>query len=148
MRTVPLVGMSVVALLALAACGTESAAGPATSTSPSASPSATAGPTSLTVTVLDSKGAAPQSWTLTCDPTGGTHPDPAAACSALAAVPAPFTPVSPKVACTEIYGGDQTATIVGTYAGEPVDASYDRTNGCEIARWDALAPVLVIPGGV
>jgi hypothetical protein len=42
------------------------------------------------------------------------------------------------VACTQIYGGDQLATITG--AG--VQASFSRANGCEIARWDALRPVL------
>ena len=27
----------------------------------------------------------------------------------------------------------------GTVAGAPVDAALSRANGCEIARWDALA---------
>jgi hypothetical protein len=45
-------------------------------------------------------------------------------------------PVAPNVACTEIYGGPATARVRGTLAGKAVDARFDRTNGCEIARWE------------
>ena len=45
------------------------------------------------------------------------------------------------MACTEIYGGDQVALVEGS----GFRAILNRTNGCEIARWDALAPVLEIP---
>lgn len=41
-----------------------------------------------------------------------------------------------------MYGGPQTATIDGLWRGQRVHASYSRTDGCEIARWEALAPVL------
>lgn len=51
-------------------------------------------------------------------------------------------PVPDDQACTMIYGGPQTATITGTLNGEDVDSSFSRTNGCEIARWDALVKVL------
>lgn len=104
---------------------------------------------SLTITLAaDDKGTGSTSWRLTCEPAGGTHPDPAAACAALAAVDDPYGPVPPDVACTEIYGGSAVATITGTADGDAVDARYTRTNGCEIARWDALGPVLPgpIPG--
>jgi hypothetical protein len=80
--------------------------------------------------------------TLTCDPTGGTHPDPAAACAALDAHPEALHPVPGDMACTQIYGGDQVALA----AGNGVHATFNRSNGCEIERWDALAPVLEIPG--
>jgi len=79
--------------------------------------------------------------TLTCDPDGGTHPDPNGACDTLLENEDALEPVAGDVACTQIYGGDQVATITG--AG--VQASLSRTNGCEIARWDALADVLVLP---
>jgi hypothetical protein len=52
------------------------------------------------------------------------------------------------VACTEIYGGPDVATITGSVDGEPVDATVTRSNGCEIARWDALEPVLGEPSGL
>ena len=75
--------------------------------------------------------------TLTCDPDGGSHPDPAGACDALLENEDALEPVPGDVACTEIYGGDQVATITGS-----VDARFSRANGCEIDRWDRLAPVL------
>jgi hypothetical protein len=46
------------------------------------------------------------------------------------------------MACTQIYGGDQVARI----RGDNLQATFNRTNGCEIARWDALAPVLDLGG--
>jgi hypothetical protein len=126
----------------LAACGAQQAGDGTGSASPSA-PAAT----QLTITARPAPTAAAQTWTLRCDPAGGTHPDPAAACAELAKATDPFSPTPLDRACTMIYGGAQTATITGTYRGHPVDASYERGNGCEIARWDAIATVLVIPGG-
>ena len=79
-------------------------------------------------------------WTLRCNPTAGTLPRPGRACARLLAGGAKlFAPLAKNVVCTEIYGGPQTATVTGTFRGEPVDASFARTNGCEIARWDSLA---------
>ena len=50
-----------------------------------------------------------------------------------------------EAVCTQIYGGDETATVTGVVRGQQVDASFNRTNGCEIARWEALAPLLALP---
>jgi hypothetical protein len=83
-----------------------------------------------------------RSATLTCDPDGGTHPDPAKACDALLSHEDALEPVSGDVACTQIYGGPQEASVVGV----EVNARFSRTNGCEIARWEALKPVLEIEG--
>jgi hypothetical protein len=84
-------------------------------------------------------GTAAQEWTLTCDPPGGSHPDTSAACAVLAGLdPTVFDPVDPNQMCTQIYGGPETATVRGTWDGEPLDASFARNNGCEIARWDAI----------
>ena len=75
-------------------------------------------------------------WTLLCPP-GGTLPAPDRACSALDALGADaFEPVPPDVACTEIYGGPQVAEVSGTHKGKPVLARFNRSNGCEIDRWD------------
>jgi len=83
---------------------------------------------------------------LTCDPNGGTHGDPAKACAALDAHPEALHPVPMDTACTEIYGGDQVAEIEGSGPdGAKVRAILNRANGCEIARWDALAPVVELP---
>jgi hypothetical protein len=137
-RRPPVAGLLTAGVL-LAACGTQSGGG-------SPNPSASAA-TQLSITARSAPTAPAQTWTLTCDPAGGSHPNPAAACAALAATADPFSATPPDRACTMIYGGAQTATIVGTYRGLSVNASYSRTNGCEIARWDTVAAVLVIPGG-
>ena len=41
-------------------------------------------------------------------------------------------------ACTEIYGGPETATVIGTIDDQPVDTIVNRTNGCGIDEWDRL----------
>jgi aminoglycoside phosphotransferase (APT) family kinase protein len=76
-----------------------------------------------------------------------TLPDPAAA---LAAVrrhgEAVFFPKpGPPRLCTQQYGGPQTAVVTGWYLGREVNSRFSRTDGCEIARWRAMAPLL---GGV
>lgn len=96
----------------------------------------------LTITVVADPQAQPVTWTLTCDPPGGDHPDAEAACAVLDTVPTPFAPVPAGTMCAQVYGGPETATITGTWRGERVDASYRRTDGCEIARWRRLGPVL------
>lgn len=108
----------------------------------------TAGParTDLVVEVRLGPGAAPTRTTLTCDPPGGDHPDPAAACAALAREPDPFVPLPADAICTEIYGGPETATVTGTYAGRPVALTLSRTDGCRIAQWDRLGALLPSPG--
>jgi hypothetical protein len=44
------------------------------------------------------------------------------------------------------YGGPATARVTGRWAGRAVDATYDRSNGCEIARWDRFVPLLPAMG--
>lgn len=106
---------------------------------------ATTPATDLTVTVDDGSGT-PTTWRLTCAPDGGDHPDPAGACAALDRDGATALPPTPADrACTMIYGGPQRATVTGTWRGTAVDAPFDRTNGCEIARWQALVPLLPDP---
>jgi hypothetical protein len=51
-------------------------------------------------------------------------------------------PVSPDTACTEIFGGPDTASLQGTIEGEGVDVDLTRANGCEIERFDAAVPLL------
>jgi Subtilisin inhibitor-like len=108
-------------------------------------PAASAWPNaSLKVTVWpDGKKAASQSWTLRCDPRPrGTHPDPAAACVALARHARALKPVPPNVGCTQQWDGPEVALVRGTFRGKPVRAWFNRTNGCEIGRWDALSALL------
>ena len=67
----------------------------------------------------------------------------ATACRRLRALsPAAFLPKPASVACTELYGGPQTGRIRGTVGGRRVDGRYERTDGCEIGRFDRVRPVL------
>ena len=45
-------------------------------------------------------------------------------------------------ACTQIYGGPETARVTGTIGGEKVDRRFSRTNGCEIADYTRVAGLL------
>jgi hypothetical protein len=45
-------------------------------------------------------------------------------------------------ACTQIYGGPETAHITGTIDGEKVDRRFSRTNGCEIADFNRAGELL------
>ena len=95
--------------------------------------------TALTITLVSDEGVDPETYELECDPPGGDHPQAAEACKALDAAGArAFEPVAKDQACTDLYGGPQTATVEGTYDGDPVDATFSRTNGCEIDRWEQL----------
>ncbi len=53
-----------------------------------------------------------------------------------------FEPVPAATACTEIFGGPETASVVGTLSGDPVEAQFSRANGCEIERFDQFVPLL------
>jgi hypothetical protein len=69
--------------------------------------------------------------------------DSSGACAAAARLrPSDFQPVPRDQACTQIFGGPETARVEGELNGEPVAATFNRSNGCEIARWDAVAELL------
>ena len=136
-------GVLVLASLALlAGCGAqpEDPQGP-----PADAVGAPAG-TDLRVVVDRGDGTEPETYTLACDgEDGSTHPDPEAACAHLGSLDEPFAPLPADVVCTEQYGGPETASIVGRWDGGPVDVELSRTDGCRIAQWDALGPVLPAP---
>jgi len=100
----------------------------------------------LTVTVQGVGDGADGRYEVRCRPSGGSHPDAAGACAALERNTRwgrdAFAPVPRDALCTMQYGGPATARVTGTWAGRPVDATYDRANGCAIARWDRLVPLL------
>ena len=83
-------------------------------------------------------GEPPRTKTIRC-----ASADESALCERLAALRLrDIEPPSRATACTELYGGPQTATITGTLRGEPVDLELTRVNGCEIARWEAAGALL------
>jgi hypothetical protein len=114
----------------LAACGSDQAAAPAA-----------AGLADLVVRV-DGDGAkgpdAARELTVKC-----ATPGQSTACGAAAGVSASdLAPTPGGQACTQLYGGPETASIVGSLRGQPVDARFARTDGCEIARWEHVRPLL------
>jgi subtilisin inhibitor-like len=127
-------------LTLLAAAASVAGAAPATAAAPPAAPD------HLVVTVRHSGRATDGTFALACHPAGGRHPQPAAACAAVTRASRgardPFAPVPGDAVCTMIYGGPATARVTGTWHGRPVAASFDRSNGCELSRWDALVPLL------
>jgi subtilisin inhibitor-like len=123
-------------VLSLAACGDEEVGDPAATN------------TSIEVTFWpEGRGERePPTVILECDPAGGSHPRPDEACETLYANEDALDPVAGDVACTQIYGGPQEAHIAGVVRGGAVDVMFSRNNGCEIDRWDRLAPLLEISG--
>ncbi|MFI6608330.1 SSI family serine proteinase inhibitor [Streptomyces sp. NPDC050507] len=103
--------------------------------------------THLTVVVSGSGNPeADGTYELDCDPAGGSHPVAQQACDRLAQLPGesadPFAPVSRNAMCTQQFGGGATARITGTWEGRTIDSAFERTNGCEIGRWNSLRPLL------
>jgi hypothetical protein len=148
-RAIGIATTTIVLCLLLCGCGGTPTGGPEPgpgSPSVSATSATESAGTDLVIVVDDGAGAT-TTWTLSCDPAAGTHPDPTAACRALQAHgAAALPPVRKDVACTQIYGGPQRATITGTWQGRQVRSSFSRVNGCEISRWELLRGLLP-PGG-
>jgi hypothetical protein len=98
--------------------------------------------------VLDDGSGVRSTWTLTCQPTGGDHPDPTKACGVLGANgDKAFRPTPAGQACSQVYGGPQKALVRGTWRGKAVSAQFDLENGCEVSRWNMLLG-LHPPGGL
>jgi hypothetical protein len=144
-----LAGHLVVVLALLAGCGSEGGGGPAEATD-----------TVTELQILFWKGRTgpnplgrvlgerrfgrgkPTTWTLTCDPPGGTFPDPEEACNKLDELDRPFVDTPDDAVCTEQFGGEQVAAVSGVYRDETVNTRFSRDDGCEIARWDEHAFLL------
>lgn len=86
----------------------------------------------------------PQSFEVTCKDgkAEGTHPNLEGACDVLLNADFALFTVDVDKACPEIYGGDNLAIVVGHVKGKGVSTEFSRINGCEIARWDAMVPLL------
>ncbi|WP_225993642.1 SSI family serine proteinase inhibitor [Actinomadura rudentiformis] len=133
----------------MAGCGSDKATSSPgdSSATTSVSPSGSSGnpKDTLTVQVKAAAKAAAKTWTLSCDPAGGDHPKAGEACAAVAKAKDPFQPPPSGQMCTKIFGGPEIATVKGTWQGKPVNAKFSRTDGCELSRWEKLAPLF---GGV
>ena len=96
----------------------------------------TAVATDLSITAWPQGQGRSRTWTLTCEPAGGTLPGAASACSRLTI--SALRPLPRDTVCTQIYGGPQRARVTGKVDGRRVDARFSRVNGCEIHRWDGV----------
>ncbi|MGW3324990.1 SSI family serine proteinase inhibitor [Streptomyces virginiae] len=104
-------------------------------------------PDRLTIAMADTGNRRlDREYRLECGPVGGDHPEAEGACARLDQFARegkdPFAPVSKRQICTMQHGGPATARITGTWNGHKVDATFRRTDGCEIRRWDELEPLL------
>ncbi len=142
-RLLPLLVPAV--LLVLSGCGSADAGAGAT---PSSGSDPAAGRISqpdndLQLEIDLGDGSDPLSWTLTCVGfVEGSHPAAQAACDHLSGMERPFAPLSDDAVCTQQYGGPETARVLGRWGGEPVDLALSRVDGCRLAQWDSLGPVL------
>ncbi|MGY1821848.1 SSI family serine proteinase inhibitor [Geodermatophilus sp. SYSU D00079] len=133
--------LTVLLLLALVSCAAPSGDGPAGDGT--AAPGGAGGEDRLVVEVDRGDGSPVERWTLVCaDAVEGDHPDAQAACDHLRELPDAFAPVPADAVCTEQYGGPQTAHVTGRWAGESVDLRLSRTDGCRMAQWDSLVPLV------
>jgi len=125
-----------VATAVLAVAGCSSAAAPG-------GQGGTGNPAKVTLTFSFSGAPAsqPKQLTLTCEPTGGTHPDPAAACAALLKLNNPFAPRSKTIACPMILRSDQKILVTGTWLGKPVHRVV-LDGGCDLVLFSKLHQIL------
>lgn len=174
MRRFVAVAIAVAGLLRLTACGSDDtvveAGNEATTTTVSTSaPSSTAidatttttgenpvsGEISLTVQIVW-EGTALRDATLTCSEGRaegtGYLADPSAAqaaCDLLGGnAPAASRLVNgraPGLMCTQQYGGPEVARVTGTIGDRRINVKIDRTDGCGIAEWRLLTPLLGPP---
>jgi hypothetical protein len=120
--------MLVAAVLLFAGCGSDE-------------PTQSSDLANLTVTVDqdgDDTGAPPKELKLTC----ASASDSDACKAADALTKQDLAPTPSNQACTQIFGGPETATIKGTLHGETIDATFSRSDGCEIDRWKNVEPLL------
>lgn len=149
-RLLPLLVLAAVPVLA--GCGSGEDTAPAASGSPDAPGSDPAAggisqaDNDLQIEVDLGDGSAPLTWTLTCVGfVEGSHPQAQEACDHLAGLERPFAPLPADVVCSQQYGGPETARVIGRWGGEPVELELSRVDGCRIAQWDSLVPVVPAP---
>jgi Subtilisin inhibitor-like len=95
---------------------------------------------SLDITVSTTPSAPTKHWTLQCEPAGGTHPNPAAACAVLLKAKNPFAPLPKGIMCPMIRVGTKTAIVKGTYFGKHIDTKLS-PGGCQLAQWEKIGQI-------
>ncbi len=108
------------------------------------------------MTIYPADHGVPSYFTLRCEPTGGTAPDPGRTCAELLADRSLLEPPRPGrvVICPMILASSARAVVYGTYLGRHVDETIN-DGGCDLQRWAELmkifptrgsSPAPVIPG--
>jgi hypothetical protein len=116
----------------MTACGALGGAGDSDSET-----ATTVSATDLVITVWPRGDGGPsRTWSLTCDPVGGSLPRARNACARLTRKA--LQPLPRDSICTQVYGGPQKAEVVGRFERRSVNARFSRTNGCEIHRWNGV----------
>ena len=109
---------------------------------PAATAASTTAPTTeLTISVYGRLTPVVREYRLTCDPDGGTHPQPKAACEAIRKSPGTIKPPPPTANCYDRVFGPEHAKVSGRLFGVEVAAEFNRRNSCEEDRWQAWLPV-------
>jgi hypothetical protein len=122
--------IAVMCAAATTACGSTAA--------PAASPAA---PPKVSLDIKITGGTAKaEHWTLRCEPTGGSHPDAAAACRVLLGAKDPFAPVSRGLMCPMILASTRVARVTGTYFGQQINTTFVRS-GCDPVRWARIGQI-------
>jgi len=57
-------------------------------------------------------------------------------------------PEARRRACTQIYGGPERARVIGRIGPRRIDRRLDRTDGCRIADYDRVVPLVPRPARV
>lgn len=127
-----LIAGAAVCAIAVAGCGS--------ATAPGSGGAAAAPKVSLKVTVTGGPGTAPAHWTLRCDPAGGTHPDPAAACKGLLEIKKPFAPKPARMICPMIMISSKQVILTGTWFGQKVHRIVI-DGGCDVSLFSQLDQV-------
>jgi Subtilisin inhibitor-like len=95
---------------------------------------------SIAVTFAAIAATPARHYTLTCEPAGGTTPDPAVACAKLLTGDNIFAPRPLKLLCPMVMEGSGRATITGTYFGREVHMVIVN-GGCDLASWAKLKAI-------
>ncbi|WP_416403411.1 SSI family serine proteinase inhibitor [Arthrobacter sp. LFS091] len=147
--------LTVAGLVACSGTPTPGSSGSATQAPSSSAPANSGnGNAELSIKLMETPEAAPKTFTLVCadgkPAAESKHPSPAEACATIMKNPGILSPAPPRtdMACTMQYGGPATAKVTGSVDGKEVTAAFSRTDGCQIAMWDAAKNILGSDGGV
>jgi hypothetical protein len=131
-------GLAAAAIIVLTAVTTVAPAVPASAQQ--GSPAAVPPPAARTVLTLTiHKGNTPNgrllaAVVLLCDPDGGTHPRPRAACTSLRSVRGRFEDLPAAPYLCPLYVDRVTGRVTGRWRGTPVHYVHTSTNRCMLAR--------------